>query len=255
MVILYVSLVVLGCVRHSFYPALDLLGLCVCTTEKIFSVHKHTSFYRPNQEECVCAFACVCLRMRVCVSCVHLYLPACKSGSRSIHSELNLTSRLLIMKFLTEKMGFSEWIAMYSTWLICTFCWLLSKWIHPSPGVSSYHSPPVYPVSRDVSLLHWILLYTLQIIRHITSSLSHTSPQCLSAHCLPFVCVRVCARVCMGACTRMLACAQACAIEECSVFPMSGVIFRIYLHTLLVHNWHPSLSCLMRYHYINLLTK
>lgn len=146
---------------------------------------------------------------------------------------------------------------MYSTLLICTFCRLPSKWIHPNPGMSSYHSPLVYPVSRDVSLLHWILLYTLQIIRHITSSLSHTSPQCLSAYCLPFVCmcVCVCARVHVHTRLSRHACAQVCATEECSVFPMSWVIFRIYLHTLLVHNWHPSLSCLMHYHYINLLTK
>ena len=95
---------------------------------------------------------------------------------------------------------------MYSTWLICTSCRFLSKWIHPHPGVSSHHSPPVYPVSRDVSLLHWILLYTLQIIRHITSSLSHTSPQCLSAYCLPFVCVYVCVRARVGGCMYTHAC-------------------------------------------------
>lgn len=77
-----------------------MLSVCVCVCvrasvcvtvclhhRQIFSSHKHTSFYRPNQEECVCMFA---VRARVCASCVHLYLPACKSGSRSIHSELNL---------------------------------------------------------------------------------------------------------------------------------------------------------------------
>lgn len=51
---------------------------------------------------------CVCMFVRVCVSCVHLYLPACKSGSRSIHSVLNLRSRLSIIKFLTEKMGLAN---------------------------------------------------------------------------------------------------------------------------------------------------
>lgn len=57
---------------------------------------------------------------------------------------------------------------------------------------------------------------------------------------LPPLCVCVCGWVCawvhVHTCLSIHACAQVCAIEECSVFPMSGVIFRIYLHTLLVHN-------------------
>lgn len=128
---------------------------------------------------------------------------------------------------------------MYSTLLICTFCRLLSKWIHPNPGMSSYHSPLVYPVSRDVSLLHWILLYTLQIIRHITSSLSHTSPQCLSAYCLPFVCMYVCVRVrvyvCAGACTHTpvntCVCTSVCDWGVFSVSNELGHISYLLAHT------------------------
>lgn len=110
-----------------------------------------------------------------------------------------------------------------------------TKWIHPNPGVSSYHFPPVYPVSRDVSLLHWILLYTLQIIRHITSSLSLTSPQCLSAHCLPFVCACECVWVCMDACTRMPVNTCVCkSVRDRGVFRVSnewGHISYLLAHT------------------------
>lgn len=74
---------------------------------------------------------------------------------------------------------------------------------------------------------------------------------------LPPLCVWVCVRVCArGARTHTRSvCTYACMTEERTLFPVGWVIFRIYLHTLLVHNWHPSLSCLMHYHYINLLTK
>lgn len=51
-----------------------------------------------------------------------------------------------------------------------------------------------------------------KLLRHITSSLSHTNPQCLSAHCLPLFCVRFCvdARARMPVntcvCTRVCVC-------------------------------------------------
>lgn len=83
----------------AFYPALDLLGVCesvcVCTTDK-FSLFTNTRLFIGQIRKCVC--------MRV--FCVYLYLPACKSGSRSIHSFQR--SRLLIMTFLTEKIRFSQ---------------------------------------------------------------------------------------------------------------------------------------------------
>lgn len=70
MVMLYVSLVVFGCARHNFaqhWTCWVGVFVCVCacvyvrTTDEIFSVHKHTSFYRPNQEECV--YVCVCVHL------------------------------------------------------------------------------------------------------------------------------------------------------------------------------------------------
>lgn len=127
MVILYVSLVVFRSCTSQLYPALDLPGVyvcvclclcvcvcgacvracvCVCTANKFSSVHKHTSFYRPNQEECVClrAFVYVLSRLCVCVRVSCAFVFACMlSQGRGQFTQLKFKSWLSIMTFLTEE--------------------------------------------------------------------------------------------------------------------------------------------------------
>lgn len=142
------------------------------------------------------------------------------------------------MTFLTEKVGFHEYLGCTAL-LNLYFLLLAVKVNSPPPCVRSYHSPPVSPVSRDVSL------FALNSTVNTTNSKAyHLLPvphkPSVPVSLLPPLCV--CVRVSVGACTHTpvntCVCTNVCVcvIEECSVFPMSGVIFRIYLHTLLVHN-------------------
>lgn len=176
---------------------------------------------------------CACLRL--------LLMTACKFGVGSIHNENQ------IMK-LTEKMGLQTRCNVLNYSVI--------NWIDPDSWVSSNHFPPVYPVSRDLNL------FALNSTVYTTNSKAYhllPVPHKPSVPVSPLPPLCVCEFVCTHASTRMFVttCVSLKCVRLMSVqcFITSGVIFRIYLHTLLVHNWHPSLSCLMRYHYINLLTK
>lgn len=129
-------------------PALDLLGGCVCVCVRVcacmsapptkFSLFTNTHLFigQIRKSVCTCVSVCIC------------YLPACKSGLRSVHSELDRS----IDRFVNNEILDGKWVFFFflSKWIAAcrNFCW----WIRPNPGVSSYHSPPVSPVSRDVSL-------------------------------------------------------------------------------------------------------
>lgn len=96
------------------------------------------------------------------------------------------------MKFLTEN-GF--WLINRS---VQSLCW----WIRPNPGVSSYHSPPVSPVSRDVSLFALnSTVYTTNYKAYHLLPVPHKPSVPVSP--LPPLCVCVYVSVCLCAHVRV----------------------------------------------------
>lgn len=216
------------------------------------------------------------IRKSVCV-CVYVFLCAFILACMSVRVEVNSHSKILrlILWFLTEKKKETSFSRVELLNSIIVYFLLVfrqseftptspdlwpSTW--PLPIVSSFQSSPVYPESRDVCVSFFALNSTVNTTNfkaYHFPPLSYTSPQCLSAHCLPLpqsVCA--CVRVCVYKFAWMhehTMCSCASDRGALGVSNEWGHISYIYLHTLLVHNWHPSLSCLMRYHCINLLTK
>lgn len=137
-----------------------------------------------------------------------------------------------------KKKGFSECIAMCNAGWICTICRLLSKWIHPSSGMSSYQSPPVAPVSRDVRLFALnSTVYTTNYKAYHLLPVPHKPSVPVSL--LPPLCVRVCvcayacACGCMSThgCQNMCVCVCVCSWGVFSVSNEFGHISYLLAHT------------------------
>lgn len=106
MVILYVSLVVFGCARHNFaqhWTCWVGVFVCVCACMSApptkFSLFTNTHLFigQIRKSVCTCVSVCIC------------YLPACKSGLRSVHSELDRS----IDRFVNNEILDGKWVFFF----------------------------------------------------------------------------------------------------------------------------------------------
>lgn len=183
MVILYMSVVVFGCAYNT-----SSTGLAVC----VRAHHQHSYSFQHTRfigqiRKCVC----VCVRL--------LLMPVCKMGLRSIHSELIIIDENEIIKSQTETVGLQT---SCNVQYLVVLCYEVNS---PPPScVSSNHSPPLYPVSRDLNLfaLNSTVYTTNSKAYHFLLLVPHMPSVPVSP--LPPLCVRVCEHVCAHASAHML---------------------------------------------------